>query len=73
MKRTDLIAEEYRDSDGYWIYLVPGYACGDDSGTHGIVENTKTAARARLGSVVICDCDDCQQQPSYQKRTEVPR
>lgn len=69
MKHTDVIQTEYRDGDGYWIYLKPGYQCGDDRGTHGIVESTKTAARSRLSSVISCDCDDCLAQPGYQKRS----
>jgi hypothetical protein len=67
-KLTDMIQEEYRDSDGYWIYLKPGYMCGDDPGTHGIIEDTKRAARSRLASVVPCNCADCQAQPGYVKR-----
>jgi hypothetical protein len=59
MKRTDLIAKEYRDSDGYWIYLKPGWQNGADPGTHGIVENTKRAARGQLAYAKPCDCEDC--------------
>jgi len=61
MKKTDLIQEEYRDSDGYWIYLKPGWQNGLDPGTHGIVEDTKTRARAALSSVKPCDCAECLQ------------
>ena len=68
-KREALIQEQYRDSDGYWIYLKPGYQCGDDRGTHGIVESTKRDALSRLVSVIPCDCDDCKAQPGYQKRS----
>jgi hypothetical protein len=65
IKRTDLIKEEYRDSDGYWIYLKPGWQCGDDRGTHGITEYTKRDARGRLSQVIPCDCADCHQQPGF--------
>jgi hypothetical protein len=71
--RQRLIDEEYRDSDGYWIYLKPGYGCGDDPGTHGIIEDTKRRAYSRLSSVEPCDCADCQQQPGYQKRAPLRR
>lgn len=57
MKQTDLIEEEYRDSDGYWIYLKRGWTIPGDA--HGIVENTKRQARASLADVVPCDCADC--------------
>lgn len=57
MKRADVIAKEYRDTDGYWIELKPGFVvCGD---AHGIVESTKRAAINKLGQVVPCSCDDC--------------
>ena len=45
------IAHEYRDSDGYWIELLPGWQNGYDPGTHGIVEDTKTAAYSTLTGV----------------------
>lgn len=63
MKRTDLIAKEYRDSDGYWIELKRGYVVRGDA--HGIVENTKRAAYAKLAEVVPCDCADCKGEASY--------
>jgi hypothetical protein len=54
----DLIQEEYRDADGYWIYLKRGYRMVDDP-VHGIVENTKREAYRKLSMVVPCDCQDC--------------
>lgn len=54
-----LIAEEYRDVDGYWIYLIPGWQNGLDPGTHGIVEDTKRRAYAVLTAVIPCSCKDC--------------
>lgn len=53
------IAREYRDSDGYWIELVPGYQNGLDPGTHGIVETHKRDAYDALSSVIPCDCAEC--------------
>lgn len=53
------IAHEYRDSDGYWIELLPGWQNGYDPGTHGIVEDTKTAAYSTLTGVEACDCKEC--------------
>lgn len=57
--RKAYVQREYRDSDGYWIELRTGYQCGDDPGTHGIVEDTKTRAYSRLRSVIPCACDEC--------------
>lgn len=71
LRAVDVVQEEYRDSDGYWIYLKPGWQCGHDPGVHGIVEDTKRAARSWLSSVVPCDCADCQAQPGYQPRGPV--
>jgi len=58
-RRLDLIQEEYRDSDGYWIYLTPGWQNGLDPGTHGIHEDTKRAARENLAFAKPCDCKEC--------------
>lgn len=60
MKRRDVIQREYRDSDGYWIELKPGWQNGADPGTHGIVEDTKTAAYSTLTMVKPCNCSECQ-------------
>jgi hypothetical protein len=59
LKRADIVQNEYRDSDGFWIFLRPGFQNGDDPGTHGIVEDTKSAARAKLALVKPCECDEC--------------
>lgn len=57
MNRKDLIAKEYRDVDGYWIELKHGWVVLGDA--HGIVENTKKAAYAKLADVVPCRCGEC--------------
>lgn len=56
--RRALIEREYRDIDGYWIELVPGWIVADE-GTHGIVEDTKRAAHAKLALVEPCACAEC--------------
>ncbi len=56
----DKIQEEYRDSDGYWIYLKPGWQNGADPGTHGIVEDTKGEAYRTLRNAEPCNCLECQ-------------
>ena len=56
-----VIQHEYRDGDGYWIELKPGWQNGADPGTHGIVEDTKRAAYATLRMAKPCHCLDCQQ------------
>jgi hypothetical protein len=57
MRRKRLIAQEYRDSDGYWINLHYGWRVRGDA--HSIVENTKREAYAKLADVVMCSCDEC--------------
>ncbi len=57
----NLIAQEYRDSDGYWIYLKPGWQNGADPGTHSIVEDSKRDAYSTLRSAKPCDCAECKQ------------
>ena len=54
-----LIANEYRDSDGYWIELKDGWENGADPGTHGIVEDTKAQAYSTLRLARPCDCGEC--------------
>ncbi len=39
------IAREWRDCDGYWIVLAPGWIC---DGAKGFREDTKAKAYARL-------------------------
>ena len=55
---------EERDEDGYWICLANGYQCGDDPGSHTIVENTKKRAHDRLTTVVRCFCLQCADAPN---------
>jgi len=54
---------QYRDSDGYWIDLTPGWKSGDDpiGCVHGIHEDTKREALAKMKSVMKCDCDECEE------------
>lgn len=54
------IQNEYRDSDGYWIDLAPGWQNGADPGCHGIVEDTKREAYRTLTLARPCDCQNCQ-------------
>jgi hypothetical protein len=53
------IEEEFRDSDGYWIYLKPGWKNDLDpiGNLHIISEDTKTQAYSC--GVLPCDCEEC--------------
>ena len=51
------VQEEYRDADGYWIYLKRGWVIPGDA--HGIVENSKRIARSKVGQAVPCQCKEC--------------
>lgn len=51
------VEEEYLDPDGYWIHLKRGWIIPNDC--HGIVEDSKRLARAKVGDAVPCDCKDC--------------
>jgi hypothetical protein len=53
----ELIAREYRDSDGYWIDLKAGWVIPGDA--HGIVEDTKRRAYDKLKEAVPCNCREC--------------
>lgn len=69
--RPEHIEEQYRDSDGYWIYFKPGWRSATDpvACVHGVVEDRKRDAMS--GGVLPCDCDDCQAQPGYEPRKAV--
>jgi hypothetical protein len=56
-----LVADEFRDSDGYWITLKRGWKNGQDPvGTlHQIHEDTKREAYSWLSSALPCDCAEC--------------
>ena len=58
-KLQRVIDEEYRDSDGYWISLTPGWRDCGNPGVHGIVENTKSEARRKASEAEPCDCGEC--------------
>lgn len=60
MRQRDLIRDEYRDSDGYWITLIHGYQY---DGRHTIHESTKRDALACLRDVETCQCEQCKAQP----------
>lgn len=47
-----------RDTDGWWVFLKPGFVVSDE-GAHAIVEDTKKAALAKMALVEPCACDDC--------------
>lgn len=55
--RRALILEEYQDSDGYCFTLKPGYWVSGDC--HGITENSRSEAYAKLSQVVPCSCAQC--------------
>jgi hypothetical protein len=51
------ITVTHEPPDGWWIDLPFGWIM--DDGTHGIVEDTKREALAKLVLATPCDCVDC--------------
>jgi len=47
----------YEPPDGYWIDLPVGWVM--DDGSHGIAEDTKREALAKLSIAAPCDCARC--------------
>lgn len=60
--KSKLIEETQIDSDGFWIYLKPGFRAAEKNFEHLIHEDTKAKAYDRLREVVVCHCDDCKKQ-----------
>jgi hypothetical protein len=54
-----MIAEEWRDSDGYWIALKYGYQDSSNPTCHTIHEDTKAEAHAVARDAIPCDCPEC--------------
>lgn len=52
------IASIEHDSDGWWIYLKPGYILKGE-GTHAIVETRKRDALDKMSLVIPCNCEEC--------------
>lgn len=69
-KNRAIIQREYRDSDGYWIELTPGWQNGADPGCHGIVEDTKRQAYSTLTMAKPCSCGECQRLQQEQQEKE---
>lgn len=53
-----LDAEAWRDSDGYWLPLAPGYKCGL-SDCHTIHERSVHDVLKAIRCIECCACDDC--------------
>jgi hypothetical protein len=51
------VTATHEPPDGWWIDLPFGWVM--DDGSHGIAEDTKRAALAKLSLAVPCDCDRC--------------
>ncbi len=54
------VTVSYEPPDGYWIDLPFGWVM--DDGTHGIVEDTKRQALAKLALATPCKCDVCERE-----------
>jgi hypothetical protein len=53
------IVDERSSGDGYWIYLTPGWLCGDLE-CHFCHEWTVADVLEAFRSVHACDCEECQ-------------
>ncbi len=51
------VAVSHEPPDGWWIDLPFGWIM--PSGEHGIVEDTKREALAKLADAIPCDCPRC--------------
>ncbi len=61
-KHPDRIRKFYRDPDGIWLELNPGWRASESDYVHQIHEMTSRDIIAAFREVHPCDCDDCQSQ-----------
>jgi hypothetical protein len=61
-KYRALIQSEYRDEDGYWIALVPGYMDGTNPHCHEIHETDINMAYDVLRLACPCTCPEHRKQ-----------
>jgi 8-oxo-dGTP pyrophosphatase MutT (NUDIX family) len=59
LRRRD-VTVTHEPPDGYWIDLPAGWIM--PGGEHGIVEDTKRAALARVGDAIPCTCEQCRRR-----------
>jgi hypothetical protein len=57
--KKSMIEEEFRDSDGYWIYLKPGFKNATDPLGNLHIFHEDTRREAAKGDVMLCDCEEC--------------
>ena len=60
-KYKDRVENVFKDEDGYWIYLNPGWYW-DDPGLHIIHEDTQKEALFCLRCTQVCNCDWCKEK-----------
>lgn len=57
------VSELFHDSDGYWLWLNPGFTC-DPLSAHDGHEDTVRAILDVYRGIVPCDCDVCKKEIS---------
>jgi hypothetical protein len=60
LKQDPRVADAFRDSDGYWVWMRPGWTA-DPRDAHDIHEDTIRAVLARFRGVQPCACDGCRE------------
>lgn len=58
MKLPSYVSKLYRDIDGWWIELAPGWRIPGEA--HGVVAPTRREALESARDRVPCDCDECE-------------
>lgn len=59
-KHQDKIADAYKDSDGYWINLKPGWRREEFDYSHSVHEWSICELVSAFRNVHPCDCENCQ-------------
>jgi hypothetical protein len=58
-RNPDKVDDAYRDSDGYWIELAPGWRREPHDLVHMVHEDTVAAVVEAFRRIVPCDCGEC--------------
>ena len=58
--KIELVSDESRSGDGYWLYLRPGWIRERCDVVHSVHEWNMRDLKQAMRQVVPCECEECQ-------------